>query len=176
MGIIVEDAALLTPVVGGIRAGVTKGLSAQARRAAWKRAAARGEIEVSPGDVRFTQRTAGGGDPPRAPKLREQMAEGWDPDLGPIDVIETPEGLLSLDNTRVAVAQELGIPKITARVHGLDDLLPTDFPADRLASFQRKAAKLGLPEPKTWGDLFKIRTQSSRLPATGAATRPRMPE
>ncbi|MEM6472768.1 MAG: hypothetical protein AAF802_24615 [Planctomycetota bacterium] len=142
----------------------------------WLRAAERGEIAVDPNDVRFTQTSAGGGNPPRAPDLRKKLESGWDPDQGPIDVIDTPDGLLSLDNTRVAVAQEKGIPKITARVRQPDELLPDDFPEPRLRSFNRKAKKLKMDPPKTWGDLFEIRTRDNGLPSTGTTTRPSMPE
>src|SRR5690606_14629112 len=115
--------------------------------------------------------------PPRAPALRQRLAQGWEPDQGAIDVIKTPDGLVSLDNTRVAVAQELGLPAITARVRGWNEPLPTDFPEGRLASFARKAEKLGLPMPTnlTWGDLFTVRTMDNKLPPSGTATRPRMP-
>ena len=143
--------------------------------AAWQAAKKRGELVVNPNSIRYTQRSAGGGRPPRAPQLRESLAGGWDPNFGPIDVIRTPDGLLSLDNTRVAVAQELGLPQVTARVRGTDELLPSGFPARRLRSFENKAKKLGLQSPRTWGDLFQIRTMDNRLPATGTSQRPRMP-
>ena len=46
----------------------------------------------------------------RAEALRKGMGErGWDGD--PVDVVQTPEGLTTIDNTRVAVAQELGLPE-----------------------------------------------------------------
>ncbi len=117
----------------------------------WFAAAQRGEVAVDPKLVRFPQQAAGGGKPPRAPILRKQLAGGWDPDFGPVDVIDTPEGLLSLDNTRVAVAQELGIARITVRVREVGELLPSNFPVGRLRFFEDKALRLGLPPPRTWG-------------------------
>lgn len=131
---------------------------------------------MNPGDIRFTQRSAGGGRPPRTPGMRQDLADGWNPDYGPVDVIQTPDGLLSIDNTRIAVAQELGLPRVTARLRGADELLPDSFPAPRLESFRRKAARLGLSEPRTWGDIFDIRLQDNRLGPTGRAQRPRLRE
>jgi hypothetical protein len=104
-----------------------------------------GERWVNPTELRFSQRTAGGGNPPRAPIIREQMRAGWDPAKGPIDVIETEQGLVTFDNTRVAIAQEFGFEGITARAHGLGDPLPKGFAAGR--GLVGRAKRLGLPEP-----------------------------
>ena len=45
------------------------------------------EVWLDPYKLRFSQRRAGGGDPPRAPQLRRSMQKGWDPAEGPVDVI-----------------------------------------------------------------------------------------
>ena len=39
---------------------------------------------------------------------------GWNGD--PVDVVRTPDGLTTIDNTRVAVAQELGLPEIPVNI------------------------------------------------------------
>src|SRR5580704_10663868 len=70
--------------------------------------------DVDPAELRFTQRTAGGKG--RADALRASMGErGYDGD--PIDVVRTPDGLVTVDNTRPAVALEQGISSIPANVH-----------------------------------------------------------
>ncbi len=76
---------------------------------------------VDPDTLRFSQRTAGGNG--RAITLRESMrVHGWDGP--PIDVVETEGGLATIDNTRVAVAQELGLKEIPTSVHALNEALP----------------------------------------------------
>jgi hypothetical protein len=87
---------------------------------------------------------------------------GWDGD--PVDVVATPDGLTTIDNTRVAVAQELDIPEIPINVHAPDDPLPDDM-----------AGRFGPAE--TWGDALAYRTSNQRPPLgpTGTPTRPRMP-
>ena len=76
---------------------------------------------IDPHTLRFSQRTAGGNG--RAITLRESMkAGGWNGP--PIDVVETGGGLVTIDNTRVAVAQELGLKEIPASVHALNETLP----------------------------------------------------
>lgn len=67
---------------------------------------------VDPNAIGFSQRTVGGSG--RATPLRESMARGWN---GPaIDAVQTPNGLITIDNTRVAIAQELGLPQIPVKV------------------------------------------------------------
>ncbi len=116
---------------------------------------------VDPSTLRFSQRTAGGNG--RAATLRESMgAQGWNGP--PIDVVNTAAGLVTIDNTRVAVAQELGLRDIPVRVHALDKPLPE--------SLQQR-----FPQSRTWGDALAYRTghQAPPLPVDGTLDRPRMP-
>lgn len=87
-----------------------------------------------------------------------------------MDVIATREGWVTFDNTRVAIAQELGMPRITARVHYLEESLPAGFAIER--DLIVKAQELRLPLPKTWGDALRIRTMANRLPLEGTTVRP----
>ena len=60
---------------------------------------------MDPSDIRFSQNTAGGRG--RAAQLRESMKDGWN---GPaVDAVRTPDGIVTIDNTRIAVARELGL-------------------------------------------------------------------
>jgi RHS repeat-associated protein len=119
-------------------------------------------IQVSPGALRYSQTTAGGGG--RAEALRKSMAEqGY---VGePIDAVQTPEGLTAIDNTRPAVAQELGIESIPVRVHSPSEPLPPDM-----------AGRFG--PAKTWGEALTYRTstQNPPLPSTGTPTVPKLPK
>ena len=87
---------------------------------------------------------------------------GWAGD--PVDAVLTPDGITTIDNTRVAVAQELGIPRIPVNVHAADEALP----ADMIGRFGRA---------RTWGDALIHRTSRQRPPLgpTGTSVRPRMP-
>lgn len=117
---------------------------------------------VDPGTLRFSQCTAGGNG--RAITLRESMrAHGWDGP--PVDVVETEGGLVTIDNTRVAVAQELGLKEIPISIHALDEALP-DLMHTRFRG------------SRTWGEALDQRTKSQAppLPVEGTATRPRMPQ
>lgn len=117
---------------------------------------------VDPKTLRWTQRTAGGGG--RADPMRQSMrTKGWDGP--PIDVVETPGGLVTVDHTRAAVAQELGIDKIPVRVHAPNELLPPEM-AGRFGS------------ARTWGEAAAARGASQRppLPPTGTTTPPRLPK
>ncbi|MDX1994451.1 MAG: hypothetical protein SF029_18860 [bacterium] len=122
---------------------------------------------VSPFDLRFSQRTAGGNS--RAQKLRASMrTKGFvdDPD-NPVNVVRTPEGLTTIDNTRVAVAQELAIEQIPVVIREFTEPLP---------AIMIKARRFG--EAKTWGEALMHRTQNQRpepLPPFGTAQRPAMP-
>ncbi len=95
----------------------------------------------------------------------DKLADGWDPDQEPIDAIRTPEGLLSLDNTRVAVSQEFGFARITVRIRGAGELLPKSFPTRRFRFFSGKARRLGLPPPKTWGGLVSHSNNGQQVAA-----------
>jgi RHS repeat-associated protein len=128
---------------------------------------------VDPATLRWTQTTAGGGG--RAATLRASLKEnGWQGP--PIDVVETPDGLVALDHTRAAVALELGIKQIPVRVHKPTDPLPADMisgpngPRFSTASGDRFAT--------TWGEAAAIRAgrQTPPLPPTGTTAPPRLPK
>lgn len=119
------------------------------------------ERMVDPNALRFSQRTAGGNG--RVAILRESMsAQGWNGP--PLDVVETAFGLVTIDNTRAAVAQELGLLEIPISVHALSEALP-DTMRERF------------PGASTWGDALAHRTgrQAPPLPVEGTTVRPRMP-
>lgn len=118
---------------------------------------------LSPSELRFSQRTAGGGG--GVQELRPSMAErGWDGP--PIDAVRTPEGIVTIDNTRVALAQELGITRIPVRVWNPSDPLPQ-------AMIER--GRFGLS--RTWGEALASRAGRQRPPLdpTGTTQRPRLP-
>ncbi|TDH19697.1 hypothetical protein EXU57_22585, partial [Segetibacter sp. 3557_3] len=113
-------------------------------------------------NLRWTQRTAGGRG--RADVMRASMkVNGYKGD--PIDVVETPVGLVTVDHTRAAVALELGITQIPARIHKLSETLPSEM-----------AGRFG--NSKTWGDAIAYRasTQTPPLPPTGTTTPPKLPK
>jgi len=115
---------------------------------------------VDPNDIRFSQTTAGGRG--RAAQLRESMKDGWN---GPaVDAIETPRGLVTIDNTRIAVARELRIGEVPVKVR-----LPSDpLPSSMLGRFGNS---------RTWGEALQFRTGRQRppLPTNGTLDPPRMP-
>ncbi len=121
-----------------------------------------GEVrEVNPRTLRFSQRSAGGNG--RGPLLIESLrTHGWSGP--PVDVIATPSGLVSIDNTRVAIAAWLGLERVPVRIHQPGDLLPAEWQGWR---FGRDA--------RTWGEALAHRTAASGLPPDGAAERPRVP-
>ena len=85
----------------------------------------------------------------------------------PINVIRTPVSLTTIDNTRVAIAQELGISEISVVVHNYDDPLP---------EIMIKARRFGTS--KTWGEALDYRTGNQRptgLPRYGTPERPHLP-
>lgn len=65
-------------------------------------------IEINPAtDLRYIQRTAGGNG--RADQWRQRFDEGnYGP---PIEVVQTPGGLVSVDHTCAAVAVEKGVTR-----------------------------------------------------------------
>jgi filamentous hemagglutinin len=81
--------------------------------------------------------------------LRESMMRGWN---GPaVDAVETAEGVVSIDNTRVAIARQVGIEEIPVRVH-----LPSDpLPGSMLGRFG---------DAQTWGEALAHRTSNQRPP------------
>jgi hypothetical protein len=123
-------------------------------------------IEVDPATLRWSQTTAGGKG--RAGPMRASMAEkGWAGD--PIDVVQTADGLVTVDHTRAAVALEQGIKRIPVRVHLPDEPLPADMltrPWDRNGT-----------TATTWGEAVKIRGAGQKPPIgpTGTPTPPKLP-
>jgi RHS repeat-associated protein len=121
---------------------------------------------VDPATLRWTQTSAGGNG--RANVLRLSMQKsGWQGP--PIDVVETPDGLVTVDHTRAAVALEMGIKDIPVRVHQPNEPLPAEM-GDRFTSSDGRSAA-------TWGDAIGIRAgnQNPPLPPTGTNTPPRLP-
>lgn len=115
---------------------------------------------LNPADVRFSQTTAGGRG--RADSLRNSMGEkGWSGD--PVDAVRTRDGIASIDNTRVAVARELGLKEIPVRIHAPSEPLPPEM-IGRFGNAQ------------TWGEALAYRTANQRppLPPTGTLEAPRM--
>ena len=77
--------------------------------------------KLDPNGIRFSQTTAGGRG--RTAQLRESMRDGWN---GPaVDAVRTRDGIVSLDNTRIAIARELGIPEVPVRIRLPSDPLST---------------------------------------------------
>lgn len=118
-------------------------------------------VDVNPADLRWTQTTAGGNG--RADALRQSMAQnGY---AGPpIDVVQTSDGIVTVDHTRAAVALEQGITSIPATVHLPSDPLPADM-AGRFGS------------ATTWGEAAAYRAANQRPPLvpTGTTTPPKLP-
>lgn len=118
-------------------------------------------INVNPADLRWTQRTAGGNG--RADYLRQSISENGYAG-SPIDVIQTTDGIVTVDHTRAAVALEQGITSIPAALH-----LPTDsLPANMLGRFGSAT---------TWGEAAAYRAANQRppLPPTGTTVPPQLP-
>ncbi len=118
---------------------------------------------INPSELRFSQTSAGGSG--RAHALRASMAEdGWKGP--PIDAVRTPQGLVAIDNTRPALAQELGLDSIPVRVWNMSDALPASM---------TETSRFG--PSQTWGDALAYRTgrQLPPLDPTGTAQRPRLP-
>jgi hypothetical protein len=118
--------------------------------------------KLDPNDIRFSQNTAGGRGRGRASQLRDSMKDGWN---GPaVDAIRTPDGITTIDNTRIAVARELGIPEVPVKVR-----LPSDpLPKSMLGCFG---------DANTWGEALLHRTGRQRPPLgpTGSPMIPRIP-
>jgi filamentous hemagglutinin len=117
--------------------------------------------EIDPRNLLWTQRTAGGNG--RADNYRETIGAGqwpWDP----IDVVRTPAGLTTVDHTRAAVALELGVNSIPARVHLPGDPLPAEM-----------QGRFG--NAMTWGEAVEYRASNQRppLPPEGTPTPPTLP-
>jgi len=124
-------------------------------------AAGSGGTYVNPAELRWTQTTAGGGG--RASAYRQVIAEeGYV--FGPIDVVKTADGLVTLDHTRAALALEAGITRIPANIRLATDLLPESM-----------ASRFGTAT--TWGEVATYRASMQRPPLqpTGTTTPPRLP-
>ncbi len=118
---------------------------------------------LRPFEMRFSQRTAGGAG--RVQELRPSMAEqGWNGP--PIDAVRTPEGIVAIDNTRVALAQEFGIKLIPVRVWN---------PSDPLPPVMIERERFG--PSQTWGEALAYWAGRQRPPLdpTGTTRRPRLP-
>ncbi len=115
---------------------------------------------VNPKKVRYSQTTAGSGG--RYRQISESMQkQGWNGP--PIDIVSTNKGLVSIDNTRLMVAKDLGISKIPTRIHSFNERLPVTM-RGRFGS------------AKTWGEALLHRTgnQNPSLPLGGTLKRPQI--
>jgi filamentous hemagglutinin len=121
-------------------------------------------IDVDPAsELRFTQRTAGGNG--RADQWRQRFDQGnYGP---PIEVVNTPDGLVTVDHTRAAVAVEKGVPTLKARVYQASDPLP-----------QGMIDTKRFGDATTWGEAAAYRAANQRppLPPTGTTTLPKLPK
>jgi len=79
---------------------------------------------LPPEDLRFSQRTAGGNG--RAEKQRQYVRDNGKI-IAPVDAIRTADGMVTIDNTRVAVAREHGLSSIPVRVWNQSDAVPADI-------------------------------------------------
>ena len=120
---------------------------------------------INPADLRWSQTTAGGGG--RADKVGPSLSkEGWNGDA--IDVVQTEDGLVTVDHTRAAIALKLGIKSIPVIVHEVNEPLPMDMLTrgwDRAGTTAR-----------TWGEAVKIRAagQTPPLGPTGTENPPKL--
>jgi len=124
---------------------------------------------VNPAELRWTQTTAGGNG--RASIWRERLdpSSGYNAyPLEPIDVVRTPDGLVTVDHTRAAIALEYGIKEIPVRVYMPDDLLPVSMTSGLRPRFGPST---------TWGEAaaYRASRQVPPLPPTGTPTPPRLP-
>lgn len=113
---------------------------------------------LRPEDLRFSQRTAGGNG--RAEKQRRYVRDNGKI-IAPVDAVRTPDGIVTIDNTRVAVAREHGLSSIPVRVWNQSDPVPADM--------RRRFNGLA-----TWGEVLRRRTAGQRppLPLTGTMESP----
>ncbi len=122
-------------------------------------------INADPAMLRYSQRSAGANG--RAATIRASMqANGW---LGAaIDAVMTDRGIVTLDNTRSAVALELGMQDLPVRVHMPDEPLPPEM-------LGRRWNRLG-QTAKTWGEAAKLRAAAQDPPMgpTGVPTAPKL--
>ncbi|USG64639.1 hypothetical protein NDK47_21220 [Brevibacillus ruminantium] len=117
---------------------------------------------LNPSEIRFSQNSAGGNG--RYAPLKESMQKnGWNGP--PVDVVQTPNGYVTIDNTRVAIARELNISSIPVNIRQMNELLPSSM-----------AGRFGTA--KTWGEALQHRTSKQRppLPIDGTNDLPRLPK
>jgi hypothetical protein len=131
---------------------------------------------LRPETLRFSQRTAGATDAEwtnglsRADALRQSMRQsGWQDE--PVDAVLLSEGPVLVDNTRVAVAREVGLNRVPVRLHAADEPLP-----ESMLRGPNGRPRFG-PEARTWGDAVTYRTsrQHPPLPPEGTLEAPRLP-
>ena len=114
--------------------------------------------ELPPESLRFSQRTAGGNG--GAAYHRQYVREN-NRIVEAVDAVRTPDGVVTMDNTRVAVAREHGLASIPVRIWEQDDPLP--------AEMRRR-----FRGARTWGEALRSRTtrQNPSLPPTGTTQLP----
>ena len=115
---------------------------------------------INPSDIRFSQSTAGGNG--RAARLRESIRNGWN---GPaVSGVQTTDGIVTIDNTRIAIAREFGLSEVPVMVRQLSDPLPDSM-----------IGRFG--DARTWGEALQFRTghQIPPLTPTGTSNPPRLP-
>ena len=120
-------------------------------------------INADPAVLRYSQTTAGGRG--RAGAIQASMqANGWQG--AAINAVMTNHGLVVLDNTRPAVALELGMQDIPVRVHMPDEPLPPEM----LGWTWNKLGQTA----KTWGEAARLRgaAQDRTIGPTGSPTPP----
>lgn len=170
-------ASLAAPIAKGLSVRVTPvSLGAATRTAAaFDAIAINAEspvVLVNPAKIRWSQRTAGGSG--RTAIVRERIQNlGYIED--PIDVVQTPDGFVTLDHTRAAVALERGITEIRARVHQVSDPLPPEMTRITRTMIENgEGPRFG--NSKTWGEALehRIAKQKPRLDPTGTTTPPKL--
>ena len=85
--------------------------------------------------------------------------------MSPVDAVRTPDGLVTIDNTRIAVAREKGLSEVPVRIWDPSDPLP----ADMIKRFKG---------PRTWGEALQRRLSKQwpePLPPTGTTDIPLLP-
>ena len=113
---------------------------------------------VDPQKIRFSQTSAGSRG--RYDQISASMQKnGWKG--SPIDVVSTDKGLVSIDNTRLMVARDLGMNHIPARIHSVNERLPSTM-------------KGRFGTANTWGEALLHRTsnQEPGLPLSGTVRMP----
>jgi hypothetical protein len=160
--------AALTLVAPEVRAGQLAGGTGRLGRVA--NSVESGAVRlVDPAKLRWTQTTAGGNG--RASIWRDRLdpSSGYNAyPLEPIDVVNTADGLVTVDHTRAAVALEYGTTEIPVRVYLPDDLLPVGMTSGPRPRFGPST---------TWGEAaaYRASRQVPPLPPTGTTTPPKLP-